>query len=85
MLAMMHKAKVNVLAKPHTYIFFTLQLDSAWESSAKKYHKLLAVHACSLVLRLLPPPTWPRNKSLPCLLTFWHAIPTSFYNFNVFL
>jgi len=23
------KAKVNVLAKPHPYIFFTLQLDSA--------------------------------------------------------
>jgi len=29
------KAKVNILAKPcmHLYIFFTLQLDSAWESS----------------------------------------------------
>ena len=23
--------------------------------------------------------------SLPCLHTFWHAIPTSFYIFNVFL
>ena len=23
-------------------------------------------------------------SSLPCLNTFWHAIPTSFYNFNVF-
>jgi len=27
------KAKVNILAKSHPYIFFTLQLDSAWESS----------------------------------------------------
>jgi len=26
---MMHEAKVNILAKPHPYIFFTLQLDSA--------------------------------------------------------
>ena len=23
-------------------------------------------------------------SSLPCLYTFWHAIPTSFYIFNVF-
>ena len=23
-------------------------------------------------------------SSLPCLHTFWHAIPTSFYIFNVF-
>ena len=23
-------------------------------------------------------------SSLPCLNTFWHAIPTSFYIFNVF-
>ena len=26
---MMHEAKVNVLAKPHPYVFFTLQLDSS--------------------------------------------------------
>ena len=25
-----------------------------------------------------------RALSLPCLHTFWHAIPTSFYIFNVF-
>ena len=25
------KAKVNILAKPHPYIFFTLQLDSVFE------------------------------------------------------
>ena len=24
-------------------------------------------------------------SSLPCLHTFWHAIPTSFYIFNVFI
>ena len=24
-------------------------------------------------------------SSLPCLHTFWHAIPTSFYVFNVFI
>jgi len=41
----LHKAKVNVLAKSHPYIFFTL----------------------------------PYTSSLPCLHTFWHAIPTSFY------
>ena len=23
-------------------------------------------------------------SSLPCLHNFWHAVPTSFYNFNVF-
>ena len=32
---MMHE---SILAKLHPYIFFTLQLDSAWESS-KVYHK----------------------------------------------
>ena len=26
-----------------------------------------------------------KAPSLPCLHTFWHAIPTSFYIFNVFL
>ena len=26
------KAKVNILAKPHPYIFFILQLDSVFES-----------------------------------------------------
>jgi len=26
------KAKINVVAKCYPYIFFTLQLDSAWES-----------------------------------------------------
>jgi len=31
---MMHEAKVNVLAKPHLYIFFTLQFDSILESSS---------------------------------------------------
>ena len=25
------KAKANILAKPHPYIFFTLQLDCAWK------------------------------------------------------
>jgi len=34
------KAKINVLAKPHPYIFFTLQLDSAWESLLE-VHQLL--------------------------------------------
>jgi len=31
-IGMMHETKVNVLAKPHPYIFFTLQLDSILES-----------------------------------------------------
>ena len=35
---MMHESKVNVLAKPHPYTFFTLLLDSGWESS-KMYRK----------------------------------------------
>ena len=26
------KAKVNILAKPHPYIFFTLQLDGVFEN-----------------------------------------------------
>ena len=30
---MMHESKGHVLAKPYPYIIFTLQLDSAWESS----------------------------------------------------
>ena len=33
------KEKVNILANPYPYIFFTLQIDSARESSAKTYHK----------------------------------------------
>ena len=28
--------------------------------------------------------TFTITSSLPCLHTFWHAIPTSFYIFNVF-
>ena len=31
------KAKVNVLAKSHPYIFFTQQLDSAWKLPAVGY------------------------------------------------
>ena len=27
---------------------------------------------------------WSNVKVLPCLHSFWHAIPTSFYIFNVF-
>ena len=34
------KAKVNILAKPHPDIFFTLQLDSVW--------KLLALYTYNL-------------------------------------
>ena len=33
------ESKVTVFAKAHPYIFFTVQLDSAWESS--KVHQLL--------------------------------------------
>ena len=29
---MMHESKGHILAKPHRYIFFTLQLDSILES-----------------------------------------------------
>ena len=29
---MMHESKGQILAKPHPYIFFTLQLDSILES-----------------------------------------------------
>ena len=55
-------AKVNVLAKPPSpYIFFTLQVDSAWESSITSHQ--LAFHGRSLVLRPLPPPTWPGNEA----------------------
>ena len=32
------KAKANTLVKSHPYIFFTLQLDSAW-GLPKTYHK----------------------------------------------
>ena len=35
------KAKVNILAKPHPYIFFTLQLDSVLELRAES----AAIHA----------------------------------------
>ena len=50
------KVMVNILAKPHPYIFFTLQLDSAWmgvflKCTTSSLQPLLAVH---LVLRPLP-------------------------------
>jgi len=45
------KAQVNILASP---IFFTL---------ATVHQSLLAVHGYSLVLRPLPPPTWPGNEA----------------------
>ena len=35
------ESKVTVFAKAHPYIFFTLQLDTAWESS-KVHQPLLA-------------------------------------------
>ena len=50
------KAKVNVLAKPHPYIFFTLQLDSVHGSLPKKYHKLPLDEA----------------KTIPCILQHYH-------------
>ena len=37
-IGMMHEAKVNILAKPHPYIFFTLQLDMHG-GLPKTYHK----------------------------------------------
>ena len=43
-------AKVNVLAKPHSpYIFFTLQVDSAWESSITS-HKFTNCHFMAVAL-----------------------------------
>ena len=43
-------AKVNVLAKPHSpYIFFTLQVDSAWESSITS-HKFTNWHFMAVAL-----------------------------------
>ena len=39
------KAKVNIMAKPHPYIFFTLQLDSAW-------HNLMILRMYNVILRL---------------------------------
>ena len=58
------KAKVNILAKPHPYIFFTLWLDSAW--SSKTYQKF------SLVPRLSPrgEPGNEATKSSQPLLAF---------------
>ena len=50
------KAKVNVLAKPHPYIFFTLQLDSVHVSLPKKYHKLPLDEA----------------KTIPCIFQHYH-------------
>ena len=38
------KAKVSILAKPHPYIFFTLQLDSMLESSAP-IHAVIMINA----------------------------------------
>ena len=37
------KAKVNVLAKPHPYIFFTLQLHSAWGNVSQVHWQLVGV------------------------------------------
>ena len=40
------KAKVNILAKPHPYIFFTLQLDSELELRAES----APIHAVMLCM-----------------------------------
>ena len=53
------KAKVNVLAKPHPYIFITLQLDSVHGSLPKTYHKLHWDH-------------WDEAKTMPCILQHYH-------------
>jgi len=39
------KAKVNILAKPHPYIFFTLQIDSILESCCWIFS-----HPCSYLM-----------------------------------
>ena len=65
------KAKVNIFAKLHPYIFFTLQLDSVWGIFLKcttSSQPLLLVHACSLVLRPLPSSMWPGNEGSMTLL-----------------
>ena len=46
------KATANLLAKLPPYIFFTQQLDSAWESS-KVYHKFTNLY-WQFMIHLLP-------------------------------
>ena len=54
---MMHESKA-----PSLHLFHTIQLDSAWESSYKMYHKL----------------PWDEAKTMPCIFTTlmylqWHS------------
>ena len=60
------KAKVNILAKPH--LFHTTVRQCMGGFLKRITSLLLAVHGCSLVLRPLPPPTWPGNEASMALL-----------------
>ena len=70
------KAKVSILAKPYPYISFTLQLDSAWESSKRTTVALLPSFShmawergykptpvASFSGHFLAPPIWPGNEA----------------------
>ena len=51
----MHESKGQHIGKATSLNLFTLHTTSS--------QSLLAVHGCSLVLRPLPPPTWPGNEA----------------------
>jgi len=64
------KAKVSVLAKPHSYIFFTLQLDSAWKLLGNTY---LYNWCNAYVARSYA----PRPCTITSLYWQWHSIHAS--------
>ena len=82
--------KAKVLPKPHSYIYFTLQLDSAWGSSLKRatssLQPLLVAHGCSLVLSPLPSSShmaWEQSykfTNFTAVASFsGHLIPSSYH------
>ena len=65
------KAKVNILAKPHPYIFFTLQLDSVfenyliamYEANIPSYTDTNAESYSSIPGHVRGARKWPENKA----------------------
>ena len=67
----MHESKGQHIGKaPSLHLFHTTvrQCMGVFLKRTTSSQPLLAVHACSLILRPLPSPTWPGNEASMTLL-----------------
>ena len=92
----MHESKVQYIGKaPSLHLFHTTvrQCMGVFLKRTTSSQSLLAVHGCSIVLRPLPPPSWPGNEASMTLLVALRyteplqqlkqcPIPTSFSHYS---